>query len=219
MALMNLPAAPLPRTSSDGAAIVRAIPFLTGDMFRASLSDATRLALIAISAVVLAGCGPSSTPTFFIPPTDAAPLVAPPAGVANVASPTALLSTPLVVPAVVSTTPTPPCSDGLTYVQDLTVPDGTNFSPGQAIDKQWLVSNSGTCDWDEHYRLKLIGGDALGAASLLALYPARAGTQATIRIIFTAPQQSGLYQSQWQAMNPDGLTFGDVFYIQIAVTP
>jgi hypothetical protein len=107
----------------------------------------------------------------------------------------------------------------LTYVQDLSVPDGTNYAPGQPIDKQWLVSNSGTCNWDSRYRLKLIGGDAMAAAPLQALYPARAGTQATIRIVFTAPQQAGLYQSQWKAMNPDGLVFGDAFYTQIAVTP
>jgi hypothetical protein len=170
-------------------------------------------------ALVTAACGPTVTPTFFVPPTFG--------GVPNPAHvrPADLTSTPGVsetaapVPTIILPSPTPPCTDGLTYVQDLTVPDGTNYTPGQAIDKQWLVANSGTCNWDSRYRLKLIGGDAMAAPPLQALFPARAGTQATIRILFTAPQQAGLYQSQWQAMNPDGLTFGDAFYVQIAVAP
>ncbi len=165
----------------------------------------------------LVACGPQGTPTFFIPPTDAAP---PPPVVSATADP-AVGSTPTsaAVPTILPPTPTPPCSDGLSYVQDLTVPDGSNFAPGQPIDKQWLVTNSGTCNWDSRYRLKLIGGDAMGVPSLLPLYPARAGSQATIRIVFSAPQQAGLYQSQWQAMNPDGATFGDAFFVQIAVAP
>lgn len=166
---------------------------------------------------VLAACGPARTPTYFVPPTAANIPLAPADGPGNPGP--AFTPTPAQIPTIVVPSPTPPCTDGLTYVQDLTIPDGTNFAPGQQIDKQWLVSNSGTCNWDDRYRLKLIGGDAMSASPLLALFPARAGTQATIRIVFTAPQQTGLYQSQWQAMNPEGLDFGDAFYISIAVSP
>ncbi len=172
---------------------------------------------LALLAWLLTACGPAATPTYFVPPT-AGDLPVVTSDATNGPAP-ALSPTPAQIPTIVAPTPTPPCTDGLTYVQDLTVPDGTNFIPGQQIDKQWLVSNSGTCNWDARYRLKLIGGDALGAAPLLALFPARAGTQATIRILFTAPQQTGLYQSQWRAMNPEGLDFGDAFYISIAVSP
>jgi len=99
------------------------------------------------------------------------------------------------------------------------VEDGTVVSPGANIDKQWLVTNSGTCNWDSRYRLKLIGGDALGAATEQALYPARAGTQATLQIIFTAPLEAGTYESAWQAYNPEGEAFGDFVSIKIIVSP
>ncbi len=168
--------------------------------------------------LAMQACGPATTPTAFVPPTSGGLPNAPQAPVGPPAPPASPSPTRAAVPTIAVPTPTPPCTDGLTYVQDLTIPDGTNFAPGQQIDKQWLVSNSGTCNWDYRYRLKLVGGDPMAAAPLQALYPARPGTQATIRIIFTAPQQAGLYESQWQAMNPDGLTFGDAFYIQIAVT-
>ena len=91
--------------------------------------------------------------------------------------------------------------------------------PGQLIEKSWQVSNSGTCNWDERYKLTHIGGDAMGAAASLPLYPARAGAEATISIVFTAPQAAGTYESQWQAVNADGVPFGSAFYMQVAVSP
>jgi hypothetical protein len=170
-------------------------------------------------ALGLSGCAPFATPTFFVPPTESAALPLPPAGAAG--SSPELDSTPgrLVVPSLVLPTPTPPCADGLTYVQDLTIPDGSNVPPGQSVDKQWQVKNSGTCNWDQRYRLKLISGQAMGANPLLPLYPARAGTQAVLDIRFTAPQSAGLYECHWQAVGPDGQPFGDPVYMQIAVTP
>ncbi len=175
--------------------------------------------LIAMTACVLtvSACGPTVPPTLFVPPTSIGSYNPPPVSIAS-PLPTEPSSASAAVPTIAVPTPTPPCTDGLKYVQDLTIPDGTNFAPGQPIDKQWLVSNSGTCNWDSRYRLKLIGGDAMAAAPLQPLFPARAGTQATIRIVFTAPPEAGMYESQWQAMSPDGLSFGDAFYIQIAVT-
>ncbi len=123
--------------------------------------------------------------------------------------------TPSPVPAVSPT----PCTNGLSFVQDVTIPDGTSVTPGTTIDKQWLVTNSGTCNWDASYRLKLISGDAMGVASEQELYPARAGTQATLRIVFTAPQNIGTYQSAWQAFGPDGTAFGQAITIQVSVSP
>ena len=86
------------------------------------------------------------------------------------------------------------------------------------MDKQWLITNTGSCNWDASYRLKLIAGDAMGAPTELALYPARAGTQAILRIVFTAPANLGAYESAWQAFAPDGTAFGDAVYIQFSVS-
>ena len=165
---------------------------------------------------LLSSCAPQTTPTLFVPPTNAgaqynAPQTSPTTtSVSSVAA-------PIIVPTVVNPIPTPLCTNNLTYVNDLTIPDGTSVSAGQSIDKQWLVTNSGTCDWDARYRLKLTDGDAMGVATELALYPARAGAQATLRILFTAPQSAGTYRSAWQAISPDGVAFGDTIFVQISV--
>jgi hypothetical protein len=65
--------------------------------------------------------------------------------------------------------------------------------------------------------LKHIGGAELGAPEEIALYPAKAGKQVTIRIMFTAPFTEGAYESAWQAADPNGTAFGDPIYIRIAV--
>ncbi len=156
--------------------------------------------LVACSTLSGLRQAPAGTP--FVPPTIAA---SPPP------TPTlALAMTPL-------PTVTPICQNNLTYLSDLTIPDGSEEKPGATIDKRWQVENSGTCNWDEHYHLKLINDQALGAPEDQALYPARAGTKATIRILFTAPTTPGAYRSAWQAYAPDGQPFGDPIYIQITV--
>ncbi len=114
---------------------------------------------------------------------------------------------------------TPPCTDSLSFLKDLTIPDGSQVPPGSTIDKRWLVLNSGTCNWDSDYRLKFISGDLIGAAREQGLYPARAGAQVPLRILFTAPDQAGTYNSTWQAAAPDGTPFGDAVFIEIVVTP
>jgi hypothetical protein len=143
-------------------------------------------------------------------------------------APTQILSTTTPIPALYTITPTAtvtstptagPCSNNIEFVEDITIPDGTTISSGASIDKQWRVNNNGTCNWDSSYRLKWIGGDPLGAAQEQALYPARAGTQATIRITFTAPTAEGTYESRWQAYGSNGIAFGDSVYMKIIVIP
>jgi hypothetical protein len=102
-------------------------------------------------------------------------------------------------------------------LEDLTVPDGSLVTPGSTLDKRWRVENSGTCNWDEKYRLKLVSGLEMGAQTEQALYPARSGTQAVLRIIFTAPEEPGPYRSAWQAYDPHGEPFGDPIFIEVIV--
>jgi hypothetical protein len=130
--------------------------------------------------------------------------------------PTAVITTTS-TPQIILPTSTPDCVVSLAFVEDLTIPDDTVVSPGAVLDKQWKVKNTGTCNWDERFRLRLISGDALGAAPEQALYPVRAGMEATLRILFTAPVENGEYVSEWQAFDMNGLPFGDTFFIKILV--
>ncbi len=115
--------------------------------------------------------------------------------------------------------PTKPvdCTDLLEYQEDITIPDGTEVDPGQKLDKRWQVRNTGTCDWDGTYTLKLIAGDGMSGPEDQALYPARAGSTAVIRVELKAPQEPGTYRSAWQAYNGKDVAFGDPIYIEIKV--
>jgi hypothetical protein len=112
---------------------------------------------------------------------------------------------------------TPKCNNVLTYDTDLSIPDGTIVAPDATIDKRWRVENSGTCDWSDGYKLKLIRGDPLGTSGEQALPPTASKSKAEIRILFTAPKTPQKYNGFWQAYTPDGQPFGDAFYIDIVV--
>ncbi len=129
--------------------------------------------------------------------------------------------TPTLPAAPAGTTPRPTpviaCVDKLSFINDQTIPDGTVVSPNSTLDKRWEVENSGNCNWDERYHIRLIGGPALGANPVEPLFPARSGTRVIIRILMTAPAETGSYHSAWQAYNPADEAFGDPFFIDIVV--
>jgi hypothetical protein len=173
---------------------------------------------------LLAACGPRVTPTLFIPPSNQN--VSPTAEVSvSFSTPTpgeepapTETSAPEISPTPEPPSPIPPCSASLKYLEDLNYPDGTLVSARQNLEKQWRVENNGSCNWDTGYRLKLMEGfPPLGASGEQALYPARAGTQATLIIQFTAPLEAGTYRTAWQAYDPDGAPFGDAVYMEIIV--
>jgi hypothetical protein len=174
---------------------------------RFSLSRSLFLLLIVSFAVA---CSTPSTPTPFRPPT-----AIPPTQLIPTATPIPI--TPTLGVTLTPTVEAGPCTNQLTFLDDLTIEDGTTFAPGASIDKQWLVQNDGTCDWDATYKLKWVGGYTLGVNEEQPLFPARAGIQVTLRIVFTAPTEPGTYQTTWQAADPQGNLFGDTVYMEIIV--
>ena len=169
------------------------------------------MARLLILAFLLSSCGGGNNGDgsgVYLPPTQ---IDSPP--VSTLVLPTQVIA---VAP---QSTPQGSCVNNLYWLEDMTVPDGSSFTPGAVIDKQWLVQNNGDCNWDGLYRLQLVAGVAMGVPEVQALYPARAGAQAVIRIIFTAPFEPGTYRSEWQAFDPQGLPFGDPIFIEILVTP
>jgi hypothetical protein len=160
-------------------------------------------ALPAPTLEVQTAVAPASTPLVSAP--EASPIPPP--------APTALIEPQ------VAASPTAPCVNEARFIRDLTIPDGMQLLPGQAVVKKWSVKNAGTCDWGSNYRLVLISGDALGAPSEVALYPAKAGITAAWEIPMVAPQNPGAYTGRWQARDPAGNLFGAVVFIKIEVIP
>ncbi len=110
------------------------------------------------------------------------------------------------------------CMNNLSFIRDVTVPDGTLVAPSAAIHKEWQVQNSGTCHWHDQYTLVFISGDALPGVDAIALYPAKAGATAILELNLIAPETPGTYFSEWQAVDPAGVNFGDTVYLLFSVT-
>lgn len=164
--------------------------------------------IAAVLATVSTGCSELRPSRPIQAETQSSVFVAPP-----------LAPIPTVLIKVENTLPTQiaDCKNELTYISDLTIPDGTHFDAGAKMEKQWQVKNSGTCNWMEGYSIHLVGGDAMGAAETQGLVPARSGSEAVLQVDFTAPQTPGEYNSSWQAFDPQGQAFGDKVFIQIIV--
>ena len=173
------------------------------------------LFLLLLTLISASACSPLTTATPFIPPT-AQSLLIEPTFIINPTQNVGVQTTPLPTIALPTATLNPAdCVNNLTFIEDLTIPDNISIVYGATIDKQWLVQNSGTCNWNAGYRLRHVGGAVLGAPAELALDPAKSGTQATIQITFTAPFSDGEFESAWQAFDPSGLAFGDLVYMRI----
>jgi hypothetical protein len=160
---------------------------------------------------ILVACTGQATPTIYIPAARAStPIVATNTPLASEIDAGVGLSSP-------QPSPSPDCQSSLQYLEDITIPDGTGVNPQEMLDKRWLVQNSGTCNWDHRFSIRLIAGPDMGAKSEMSLFPARSGNQAEIHIQFTAPREPGVYRSAWQAADPDGNLFGDPIFIEISV--
>jgi len=109
------------------------------------------------------------------------------------------------------------CTNQLSFLKDLTIPDGMEVKPGQKITKRWRIQNDGSCDWDQSYSFELISGLSLGAKKKQDLYPLKGGSKGVLEITFTAPDNPGRYNTWWQAYDPRGNRFGDPVYMDITV--
>jgi hypothetical protein len=170
--------------------------------------------ILALFLFLTAGCTPPTKSN--LPIIGETPLFRPPTPYMTVT----LTPTPADSPAETTPgppTPTPTCVDNLTFVSDVTIPDGTEVIGNATLDKRWEIKNSGNCNWQEGYRIRLIAGPDMDAQQEQALYPARSGSNAVVRVVFKAPIDAGTYKSAWQAFNPHGEPFGDPFFIEIKV--
>ncbi len=170
-------------------------------------------AIITIALLMCMAMGCSALrPQTVLPSDQQVPIFVPPTLVPAISpTPTLDLTDPL-------NSQVKDCNNDLEYLGELSYPDGTFVKPGESLKKQWKVRNSGTCNWNETYTLRLIGGINLGAAEPQSITPLRAGMEGTIQIVFTAPSEPGNYVSSWQAFGPDGNAFGEYIFIEINVT-
>lgn len=114
-------------------------------------------------------------------------------------------------------TPLGLCDDA-SFVQDVTIPDGSVMTPGQDFLKTWKVRNTGDCTWGAGYTI-VYGGynDKMSGV------PASLGTtvipnqDVDVSVQFKAPTKVGEYLSAWRMASPSGYPFGQFLFVKIIV--
>lgn len=161
---------------------------------------ATIQAIVTQTVVALTQTAPTQTS---IPPTST------PIPPTNTALPTA--------------TPVSYC-DWMTFIKDVTAPDGSVFAPGETFTKTWRITNRGTCTWTPDYMLVFTGGDQMGSTNAVRLPGyVSPGQSVDVSVTLTAPSTIGRYTGYWMLRNPSGALFGygdkanQAFYVEIKV--
>ncbi len=109
--------------------------------------------------------------------------------------------------------------DRAVFLEDVTVPDGTPFAPGQTFLKTWRVRNEGTTTWSSEYQLAHVEDDRMRAPGNLPLPRTRPGEVVDLSVTLTAPDSPGSHQSTWRLRDRQGRAFGDVLFALIRVEP
>ena len=189
--------------SACGASDADATPTVSVELVRtqAVLTFQAQLTQTALA-------NPTATPTITQTPTTAATFSAPTLG-----SPVAIGTTQVAAGGQPST-----CY-GMSYVRDVTIPDGTQMNPGESFTKTWLVSNTGTCAWESGFKFNLIGGDAMGGSAVTLNQRVEPGSQFELSVPMKAPtNQSGTVRGTWRMADAAGSFFGDGVYVEISVS-
>ena len=109
------------------------------------------------------------------------------------------------------------CYD-LAYVKDVTIPDNTQVTPGQSFTKTWLVSNTGTCDWESGFIFNVVGGDAMSGVAVTLNQTVQPGRQYEFSVPMVAPtDQTGEVKGTWRLSDDNNNFFGDGVYVLVEV--
>ena len=112
--------------------------------------------------------------------------------------------------------PTSSCYS-LAFVKDVTIPDNTKLKPEEKFTKTWRVENSGSCVWEEGFKLSFISGNKMGGSAYTLTKEIKSGAELDISIDMAAPKTEGFYTGNWRMADDDGVIFGDNVYVLIEV--
>jgi hypothetical protein len=111
----------------------------------------------------------------------------------------------------------------ITDVEDVTVPDNTDFKPGETFTKTWRLTNGGEATWGADFKLVYISGDQMGASSVTLGRSVAPNNSIDVSVNLTAPGKEGTYQGNFMIQTNSGLNFGigagstSTFWVKIIV--
>ncbi len=94
------------------------------------------------------------------------------------------------------------------FVLDVTVPDGTKFSPGAYFTKIWRVKNIGSCTWNTKYTLVYDDGAELDGSTIKMPESVSPGETVDLAVNMQAPDKTGKYTGYWMLKSNSNVRFG-----------
>ena len=109
------------------------------------------------------------------------------------------------------------CEDSA-FVQDVTIPDGTQLAVNQHFTKTWRVLNTGTCTWLTTFYLGFAYGEQMGGQTRVALPSAvAAGQTVDLSVSLTVPNKTGQLTGVWALFDDKGNTIGKNLTVVVTV--
>lgn len=105
----------------------------------------------------------------------------------------------------------------MTYVTDVSIPDGQLIDPGSKFTKIWRIKNSGNCNWTPDFTFAFVDGDQMSGQTVnlpRIVYP---GDIVDVSVDMYAPYQPGSYTGNWQLKTPQGYGIGSTIWVKITV--
>jgi len=113
--------------------------------------------------------------------------------------------------------------DWAMFIKDVTIPDGTQLSPGETFTKTWRLQNRGTCTWTPDYDVVFYNGAQMSGTTMQVPGYIAPGQSVDVAVTFTAPSTPGHFVGYWILRNSSGILFGtgawadETFYVDIYV--
>jgi hypothetical protein len=108
--------------------------------------------------------------------------------------------------------------DNSVYISDVTIPDGTVFTPGSTFTKTWNMQNTGSCAWTTSYSMVYYSGSLMSGTATALNDEISAGSTSDVSVELVAPSTAGTYTGYWRMQNASGTSFGEIVYVQIVVS-
>jgi hypothetical protein len=196
--------------------------------------------LTEIAGLATATLAPTATPTIEATPSveetqapaDGNTTAAPPPLVIGITDTPALPGLPTAIPSFtpappvggVATVPAPLCKNAV-FIEDVTIPDYTQFKPWEKFYKIWRMQNTGTCTWDDgFYFAAWSGPPSMGTSPNIKIWRIKEkhqfvppGGVVDIGISMYAPGDPGEYVAHWSWYDDNGQPFGQSVTVVIVV--
>ena len=106
----------------------------------------------------------------------------------------------------------------MSFVSDVTIPDGTLLPVGQEFTKTWRVQNSGTCQWTTGFKLIFGWGEAMGGQTVTMPAVVATGQQIDLSVKLKVPNKSGNnLTGYWRLEDDKNQPFGKALTVVISI--